>query len=183
MVQDVKQALLKAMSRHVLTHGLNAASLRPLAKAAGTSDRMLIYYFSSKDQLIGELLAFIADEMAQELARQFVDERATSVGGALRALVSLIRSPQYRPYMRLWLDIVSSAGYDNRSHREAGHGIAAGFHDWVVQRLPLDEPTPHRSAALVLTLIEGLIVMDAVGQPEIADQAVESLLDILGTKA
>ena len=181
MVQDVKQELLKAMSRHVLAEGLNAASLRPLARAAGTSDRMLIYYFASKNQLIGELLAFIAEEMAQGLATQFQNERAASVGGALEALVSLIRTPQYRPYMRLWLDIVSSASYGIRSHRDAGQGIAAGFRDWVIQRLPLDEPAPHRSAALVLTLIEGLIVMDAVGQPDIADHAVERLVELLGT--
>lgn len=183
MAQDVKRELLKAMSQHVLADGLNAASLRPLARAAGTSDRMLIYYFGSKDQLIAELLAFIAEEMAQGLARQFADERATTVGGTLKALVSLIRSPQYRPYMRLWLDIVSSAGYGNRAHREAGQAIAAGFRDWVVQRLPPDEPAPEGTGALVLTLIEGLVVMDTVDHPEIADHAVEALLAILDTKA
>ena len=181
MAEDVRRELLKAMSRHVLAGGLSAASLRPLAKAAGTSDRMLIYYFASKEQLIAELLAFIAEDMAQGLAKQLADERANSVGEALMSLVSLIRSPQYRPYMRLWLDIVSSAGYGDRAHREAGRNIAAGFHDWVVRRLPLDEPAPHRSAALVLTLIEGLIVMDAVDQPEIADEAVEALHAALGT--
>ena len=35
--------LLDRLAAHVIAHGLSAASLRPLAKAAGTSDRMLMY--------------------------------------------------------------------------------------------------------------------------------------------
>ena len=44
-----RQALLADLAEHVLKNGLNNASLRPMAKAAGTSDRMLIYHFGSKD--------------------------------------------------------------------------------------------------------------------------------------
>lgn len=50
-----KQTLLPKLAAHVLRHGLGSASLRPLAKAAGTSDRMLIYHFGSKDALVAAL--------------------------------------------------------------------------------------------------------------------------------
>src|SRR5690349_315476 len=38
--------------RYVLEQGLVGLSLRPLAAALGTSDRMLIYHFGSKDALV-----------------------------------------------------------------------------------------------------------------------------------
>jgi AcrR family transcriptional regulator len=38
---DKRDALLDSMADFVLTHGLSAASLRPLAKAAGLSDRII----------------------------------------------------------------------------------------------------------------------------------------------
>jgi AcrR family transcriptional regulator len=52
-----KADLLAAMAAHVRLMGLAGASLRPLAKAAGTSDRMLIYHFGTKAALLTALLA------------------------------------------------------------------------------------------------------------------------------
>lgn len=44
--------LLEAAYRYVLTHGLSELSLRPLAKAIGSSPRVLLYLFGSKDGLV-----------------------------------------------------------------------------------------------------------------------------------
>ena len=41
---------------YVLEHGLIGLSLRPLAKALGTSDRMLLYHFGTKDDLVAAVL-------------------------------------------------------------------------------------------------------------------------------
>ena len=46
---DKRAALIDKLADHVLADGLLHASLRPLAKAVGTSDRMLLYYFKDKD--------------------------------------------------------------------------------------------------------------------------------------
>lgn len=40
----------------MLEHGLIGLSLRPLAASLGTSDRMLIYHFGTKDQLVADVL-------------------------------------------------------------------------------------------------------------------------------
>jgi AcrR family transcriptional regulator len=49
--------LLSACYGYVLEHGLAGLSLRPLAAATGTSPRVLLYLFGSKEQLVRELLA------------------------------------------------------------------------------------------------------------------------------
>ena len=43
-----RENLLPLLAAYVLEHGLAGLSLRPLAAAAGTSDRMLLYHFASK---------------------------------------------------------------------------------------------------------------------------------------
>lgn len=48
--------LAEQATDYVLEHGLIGLSLRPLAAALGTSDRMLIYHFGSKDALIAEVI-------------------------------------------------------------------------------------------------------------------------------
>src|SRR3954454_7780698 len=49
--------LLDAVTGYVLQHGLADLSLRPLAGAVGTSPRILLYHFGSKEQLVASALA------------------------------------------------------------------------------------------------------------------------------
>ncbi|MBM7518141.1 TetR/AcrR family transcriptional regulator [Nocardioides nitrophenolicus] len=53
---DRRGQLAEAATDHVLAHGLIGLSLRPLAAALGTSDRMLLYHFSGKDDLVATVL-------------------------------------------------------------------------------------------------------------------------------
>ena len=46
----------EAATDYVLEHGLIGLSLRPLAADLGTSDRMLLYHFGSKDELVAAVL-------------------------------------------------------------------------------------------------------------------------------
>ncbi|MEV6319856.1 TetR/AcrR family transcriptional regulator [Nocardia sp. NPDC051787] len=49
--------LLAAVVRYIADHGLADLSLRPLAAELGTSSRMLIYYFTTKEELLVQALA------------------------------------------------------------------------------------------------------------------------------
>lgn len=51
-----RQQWTDAATDYVLENGLIGLSLRPLAAALGTSDRMLIYRFGNKDSLVAEVL-------------------------------------------------------------------------------------------------------------------------------
>ncbi len=42
--------LLNTIVAYVLKHGVATLSLRPLAKAVGSSPRVLLYYFGSKEE-------------------------------------------------------------------------------------------------------------------------------------
>ena len=51
-----RDALAEAATEYVLEHGIAGLSLRPLAAALGTSDRMLVYHFGSKDALVAGVI-------------------------------------------------------------------------------------------------------------------------------
>lgn len=51
-----REDMLEAAADFVLEEGLIGLSLRPMAAAMGTSDRMLLYHFGSKDQLVAEVM-------------------------------------------------------------------------------------------------------------------------------
>jgi AcrR family transcriptional regulator len=54
---DRYDELLGQVTDHVLERGLIGLTLRPVAAAIGTSDRMLIYHFGSRDALVSAVVA------------------------------------------------------------------------------------------------------------------------------
>lgn len=55
--QQKRAELLAAVVEYIATNGLDNLTLRPLAASLGTSSRMLIYYFESREKLIVQALA------------------------------------------------------------------------------------------------------------------------------
>jgi AcrR family transcriptional regulator len=51
-----REELAEAATDYALEHGLVGLSLRPLAESLGTSDRMLLYHFRDKDDLVTTIL-------------------------------------------------------------------------------------------------------------------------------
>ncbi len=75
--------LAEQATDYVLGHGIAGLSLRPLAAALGTSDRMLVYHFGSKDALVAEV---IERSNGRSIAFLAGLEPASSPGDAVLAL-------------------------------------------------------------------------------------------------
>jgi AcrR family transcriptional regulator len=72
--------LLDQVTDHVFEHGLIGLTLRPVAAAIGTSDRMLIYHFDSRDALVSQVVARAAERgMAQVAALPAAPDVRTAV--------------------------------------------------------------------------------------------------------
>ncbi|MDQ1042772.1 TetR/AcrR family transcriptional regulator [Streptomyces sp. V4I2] len=60
-----REELAALATDYVLDHGLIGLSLRPLAAAIGTSDRMLLYHFAGKDDLVATVLRISNDRSVE----------------------------------------------------------------------------------------------------------------------
>jgi AcrR family transcriptional regulator len=56
-----RDEVAEAATDYVLDHGLVGLSLRPMAAELGTSDRMLLYHFDGKDDLVSTVLRVSSD--------------------------------------------------------------------------------------------------------------------------
>ncbi len=163
--------MLTAMAAHVMLNGLANASLRPLAKAAGTSDRMLIYHFGNKEGVIAALLDFLAEAYIGTLDNVLPDGRQLSRAEYLDQLSRHTRGPAFQPYAALWWDIVSGAARGNASYRESAGRVMAKMLAFVESHAPVGDADPAATARFMLTLIEGAQMLDAIGCSDIADLA------------
>jgi len=57
---DAKQRLLEAAGDYMLDHGLQGLTLRTVADAIGTSHRMLLYYFGTREEFVHAVLRHVS---------------------------------------------------------------------------------------------------------------------------
>ncbi|MCC5036584.1 TetR family transcriptional regulator [Streptomyces sp. WAC 00631] len=127
--------LLEAAYQYALAHGLADLSLRPLAEAIGSSPRVLLYLFESKDGLLRALLARArADELALlDQARQ--PDGPAGLVPAVERVWTWLAAKEHRPLLRLWAEAYTRslvqpdgawAGFA-RATVEDWLGVLAGF--------------------------------------------------------
>lgn len=163
--------LLHAMANHVLAHGLNDASLRPLAAAAETSDRMLIYHFGCKEDLISALLTHLGSLFIEALEDSLPPGRFASEYEGVLEILSLMRAPRAQGFQRVWFDILSASLRGSAAHRTTAQTILGSLHNWLVARMPASLPSS-RTADLLLR-IEGILIAEAIGRNDLVSAALE----------
>ncbi len=174
-MHEVKHKLIRDMAAYIRDRGLGDASLRPLARAAGTSDRMLIYYFGTKKQLLADVLGFLAGELANSLEAALPTGPMRSHAELITKVVEVLRTADMQGYFRVWLEIIAKASQSGSAYVMLGASIIDGFAGWLEKRIPETDAEPGKTAMAMLTLIEGVIVMDAAGRSSAADEAVRML--------
>jgi AcrR family transcriptional regulator len=96
-----KRELLEAAYHYVLTNGLADMSLRPLAKAIGSSPRVLLFLFGSKDGLIRALLARARED---ELTSLHFSHNELGFVAAGREIWAWLADPAHRALLALWVE-------------------------------------------------------------------------------
>lgn len=170
MANDRRQILLDQLTDHVLAHGLGDTGLRTLAAAIGTSDRMLIYYFTDKASLMAALMRHVAARLTGALG-SIADDSPRPAAQLARELPALATSAQFWPYMRFWLAVAAQAAGGDAVCRTVGEAIGRGFLGWIASRLSGDPAKHPQQAALLLQLIEGAILLHAIGLGDVIAQA------------
>ncbi len=157
---------------YVLEHGLEGLSLRPLAAALGTSPRMLLYDFESKEKLVDEVLAEIRRRLAGLLAdlQSGRDDAAT-----LAEVWDWVSAEERAPFMRLFFETyVAALKHPDRSRPMVADWLSFLETRW--QPKGLDPAT----ATLFVAVIRGLLLDRLTAtDPERTDQALRRFTGML----
>lgn len=118
-----RRVLLKAAFREVAERGFANVTLEDIARRAGVSKGVTLYYFESKEELFRELFGWLIDSIQQRM-REAVDSEDDPFE-KLRALVALIfPSPsKNRAFFRAYIDFCGMA-----ARRESFRQIAERFY-------------------------------------------------------
>jgi AcrR family transcriptional regulator len=101
-----RNELLEAAYQYALTHGLAELSLRPLAAAIGSSPRVLLFLFGSKDGLVRALLRRARVDELVLLDRLAIDADSESIklDQAVEQIWTWLAATEHRPLLKLWAE-------------------------------------------------------------------------------
>ena len=173
---EQRDRVLEALEAHLLATGLSQASLRQLAAAAGVSDRMLLYYFADKADVMAQVMARLAAGMAERLGAAIPEGAGLTPWALMAQAGRFVLDQDFLPYMRLWLEVVAAAARNEAPFADISRQVTHGFLDWIAQRLD-EPPGPARegTAAMILALVDGLVLVEIGAGREHAERAVASL--------
>ena len=167
-----REELLERAYGYVLEHGLADVSLRPLAAAIGSSPRVLLYLFGSKDELVRELLARARRDELELLADT---ERGGGLAETAAALWRWLAAEEHRALLGLWLEAYTrSATTDDGPWAGFAH---ATVDDWIALLAEADPAAPEEDRTLILAVLRGaLLDLLATGDRRRVDAAVTRAL-------
>ena len=183
-----RDRLLRLVAEHVLAHGVTSLTLRGLARAVGSNNRMLLYYFGSKEQLVGEALRAVGRDAfpSFENAWAALENGDGDLRADLQRVWEQIADPGNLPFLRLFFEVFGQAS------QQAGYADLLGdIGSWqgpAVARFQREGMAPVLAEAraveltalwrgLQMTLI---ITGDAVAVGQVQAQALEAFCARVG---
>ncbi|MEU9480011.1 TetR/AcrR family transcriptional regulator [Streptomyces sp. NPDC048191] len=182
-----RRDLLEQVRAYVLGNGLADLSLRPLARALGTSDRMLLYYFGTKERMVAEALA-LYERRPLLRTRDLLETVGppTDPAGLRRFMEDVWRQfndPGLRVALPLYLEIMSASVLHPDRYGPVMRDILMewkGLFTSVFRDLGMSEDRARTQAVLLADATFGLLIAPlADGHWDRADQAFHALLDSL----
>jgi AcrR family transcriptional regulator len=179
-----KQRLLDAAIEYVAANGMSDVSLRTLAAALGTSHRMLIFHFGSKEALWVEIIRAV-EQRQRDLLAQVLPDPSQPVGDAMRGWWKHISDPSLWPNERLFFEIYGQALQGRPHTTEVLDGIVDDWLDPITEinvSLGLPRAAARAHARLGVAVTRGLL-LDLLATSDRAgvDGAMDAFIDVYET--
>jgi AcrR family transcriptional regulator len=173
--------LVARLLEYSAAHGLSNMSLRPVAAAVGSSPRVLLYFFGSKEGLIREVLA-TSRARQMKLVEEWLREGEPPGEGSLERLWEWLKDPAHADLERLFFESYGRSLNDrDGAWADFGKDSVADWLPFVARMLGSEHerPAPPESMAmptLALAVLRGLL-LDLIATGDA--QRVQSAFDLL----
>jgi AcrR family transcriptional regulator len=176
---DARRKLLDAAIDHIAAHGISDLSLRELAAAIGTSHRMLIHHFGSKEGLWVEVIRTV-EQRQRDLLAEIVPDPAQAPADSMRDWWRHISDPSLWANERLFFEIYGQALQGRPGTTELLDGIVDSWLEPGIAYGLARGMTREQAAAgarLGVAVVRGLLLdLLATGDRAAVDAAMEAYI-------
>lgn len=168
--RHTKEEILEGAINAAFAEGLSQLTFGRLAKRLVVSDRVIVYYFPTKDDLISEVLVALGARLQATLAST-LSTRSTDHRGLVRAAWPALATPAADPVFALFFEASGLAASGREPYRTLVPALLGGWIDWAAEQLSGTPAKRRREAATAIAVIDGLLMLRQLAGPETADSA------------
>jgi AcrR family transcriptional regulator len=153
-----KDEMLEGAISLVFEAGLSRLTYGSLARRLRISDRIVVYYFPSKDELIGEVLAAIGARLQSTLGPALASPVADHVE-FVRSVWPLLARDETGPVFAVFFEASGLAAAGIEPYRTMAAGLVDGWMAWAEQSIEGDAEHRRVEAAAAIAMLDGLLLV------------------------
>jgi AcrR family transcriptional regulator len=169
-----KSEILDGALATAFEHGLSQMTFGRVAKHLGISDRIVVYYFPSKDDLVGEVLMALGVQLQEALAPSFASP-ATDHVAMVKAAWPLLARPESDAVFALFFEANGLAAAGREPYRTLVTGLVAAWIEWASGFFTGTPARRISEAEAAIAVIDGLLLLRQLAGPEAADRAAKRI--------
>jgi AcrR family transcriptional regulator len=168
--KHTKEEILEGAAAVAFDDGLSQLTFGRVAKRLGINDRIVVYYFPSKDDLIGDVLAVLGARLQTALAPAFAEPVADHLEMA-RAVWPVLAQNSADPVFALFFEASGLAATGIEPYRTLVPQLIEAWIAWAAELMSGTPSARRAEAEAAIALIDGLLLLRQLAGAETADRA------------
>jgi len=153
-----------------LDDGLSQLTFGRLAKRLGISDRTIVYYFPSKEDLVGEVIMAMGLQLQEALAAAFTAP-AASHRELMAAAWPVVATDEHDRVFALFFEANGLAAVGLDPYRDLVPTLVQAWIDWAAAFIEGSPQHRRAEAETAVALLDGLLLLRQLAGPDAADRA------------
>lgn len=173
--KHTKAEILDGALAAAFEDGLSQLTFGRLAKRLGISDRIIVYYFPTKDDLIGEVLYAMGSQLQATLAPTFTSPAADH-RDLLRTAWPILARADADPVFALFFEAGGLAATGREPYQSLVPELVEGWIDWAAEFIRGTRARRRAEAEVAIAILDGLLLLRQLAGPRVANRAARRIV-------
>lgn len=169
-----QEQILEAAVEAAWADGLSRLTFGRVARQLGVSDRIVVYYFATKEDLVTAVLGALGEQLqgvlAGALPRSAADHRELA-----RGAWPMLSRPAHDRVFALYFEASGLAASGVEPFRSLAGGLVDAWVQWLGDHVRGTAPRRRAEAEAALALLDGLLLIRQLAGPQAAGRAARAL--------
>lgn len=172
--KHTREEIVEAALAVAAAEGLSRLSFARVGAAAGTSDRVVVYYLPTKEDLVTEVVVAVGLRL-QAALDEVVHRPVADHTALLRLVWPVLTRPEHERTVALFFEANGLAAAGQAPYDELVPALVAAWVDWAAGRLTGRAERRRAEAEATIALADGLLLFRLLAGPQAADRAARRL--------
>lgn len=172
--KHTRDDILDGAVQAAISDGLSRLTFGTLAKRLGVSDRVIVYYFPTKNQLITDVMIQVGERLQTVLARAFT-EGAADHRELARAALPVLARKEFDPLFAVYFEACGMAAAGLEPFGSLAGQLVEGWVGWLAEFFAGDPGRRRAEAEATLVLVDGVLLLRQLAGAAAANRAAVAL--------